>query len=77
MKKTAKTDAHALAVGKFYRTCGEYSGRFERGGDKKLQAIIGDDLYYQKGKSWWFNNSKIIGMTTSELKKITSKLEKS
>ena len=75
MSKIGTTDSHALAVGTFYRVAGDYIEKFKIGGKQKLQKIIGADLFYHKGKEWFWNNPKIIRMTTSELKNLTKKIE--
>jgi hypothetical protein len=75
MSKIGTTDAHAKAVGMFYRVAGDYVEKFKIGGKQKLQKLVGEDLFYKKGKDWWWNNPKIIRMTTSELKNLTKKIE--
>ena len=75
MSKIRTTDAHAAAVGMFYRVSGDYTEKFKIGGKQKLQKLIGEDLFYKKGKYWWWNNPKIIRMTTSELKILQKKLK--
>lgn len=74
--KTTHEDAHATALGEFYRAAGDYTKSFKIGGNQKLQKIIGEDLFYKKGKDWWWNNHKIIRMTTSELKHLIKKITK-
>ena len=69
------TDAHAKAIGRFYRIADEYTEKFKIGGNQKLQKLIGEDLFYKKGKDWWWNNPKIIRMSDSELKNLTKKIE--
>lgn len=75
MTKILTSDAHATAIGRFYRVAGEYTEKFKIGGNQKLQKLIGEDLFYKKGKDWWWNNPKIIRMSTSELKNLTKKIE--
>ena len=76
MNKIGTTDAHANAVGMFYRVAEDYSQKFKVGGKQKLQKLVGEDLFYQKGKNWWWNNPKIVRMTTTELKNLTKKIKK-
>lgn len=75
MGKIGTTDAHAIAVGNLYRVAGDYIEKYKVGGKQKLQKIIGEDLFYKKGKDWYWNNPKIIRMTTIELKNLVKKIE--
>ena len=70
------SDAHATAIGRFYRIANDYTEGFKIGGKQKLQKLIGEDLFYKKGKEWWWNNPKIIRMTTSELENLTAKIKR-
>lgn len=75
-RKVGTTDAHAAAVGKFYRISGEYAEKFKIGGYQKLQKLVGEDMFYQgRGKTWWWANPVIIRMTTAELNKVNKKIE--
>jgi hypothetical protein len=59
----------------FYRVAGDYTEKFKIGGKQKLQKIVGEDLFYKKGSQWWWNNPKIIRMTTSQLNNLTKKIQ--
>ena len=76
-KKIPTSDKHAYSVGKFYSVCDKYMEKFKIGGKQKLQKIIGEDLFYKKGNNWWWNNPKIIRMSTIQLNKLTEKIQNS
>lgn len=68
-----KTDLEAYTIGKFYRICGEFTDKFKRGGNQKLQKILGENLFYQSQRGQWFYNNKVIcEMQISELEHLTS-----
>lgn len=66
---------HTTLVGKFYRATYEYTQKFKIGGDRKLQKLIGKELFYKVGKKWWFNNPTIIRMSNTELINLIAKVE--
>ena len=63
-----KNDGHFKAIGKFYRIADEYINKFKIGGKQKLQKLIGSDLFYKKGKNWYWNNPIITRMNTDQIK---------
>lgn len=75
MSTTENTDVHAKEIGMFYRISGDYIERFKKGGNQKLQRLIGEDLFYKKGNRWWWNNPVIVRMSISELKILTKKIQ--
>jgi hypothetical protein len=67
------TNLKAYTIGKFYRICNEYADKFKRGGNQKLQKIIGEKLFYKaQNGQWYFANKLICEMQISELEHLTS-----
>jgi hypothetical protein len=70
----SKTNEKATVLGNFYIVANRYIGKFKIGGNQKLQKIIGEDLYFKKANDWWFSH-KIGKMTTTEIGRLTKKIE--
>lgn len=64
----------AAALGAFYYASNNYAEKFKIGGNQKLQKIIGKELFYKKGKDWWYSH-KIGQMSVSELRNLTKKIQ--
>lgn len=47
-----------------------------RGENQKLQKILGEALYYQKGNKWFYDIEKMSSKTILELNKLGDKIEK-
>jgi hypothetical protein len=75
MKQVETTNEYAKAVGMLYKIADEYAEKFKIGGKQKLQKIVGEELFYKKGNRWCWNNPKIVGMTTEQLKSLAKKIE--
>jgi hypothetical protein len=69
-------EEHIRKIGRFYIVVGNYMESFKVGGKQKLKNLIGEELFYQKGKLWFFNNPKICSMQIEELDILINKLEK-
>ncbi len=69
-------EEHIRKIGRFYIIVGKYMESFKVGGKQKLRNLIGEELFYQKGKSWFFNNPKICSMKIEELDILINKLER-
>jgi hypothetical protein len=69
-------DIQATTIGKFYATADLFTKRFKVGGNQKLQKILGADILYMKNKEWWWNNTKIVSMTPSELETLCESINK-
>lgn len=76
MEQVVTTNEYAKAVGVLYKIADEYTEKFKTGGKQKLQKIVGEELFYKKGNRWCWNNPKIVGMTTEQVKILTEKIEK-
>jgi len=63
------------ALGEFYYATQKLDG--VRGGNQKLQRIIGKELFWKGYKGWFFNNAIIKEMSVSELTALTDKINKS
>jgi hypothetical protein len=70
------SEEHTKKIGKFYIIAGHYMESFKIGGKQKLRNLVGESLFYQKGKIWFFNNPKICSMQIEELEFLINKIEK-
>ena len=48
-----------------------------RGQNLKLQRILGDKLYFQKGGKWYYDVQKMSKKTIAELNKLSDKIKRS
>jgi hypothetical protein len=74
MSQIETSQYQAAAVGSFYHAANSYIDKFKIGGNQKLQKIVGKELFYKKGKDWWFSY-KIAHMNISELRNLTKKIQ--
>lgn len=60
------------ALGKFLRICGEIGEK--RGGDLKVQRIVGEKLFYKVNKSWFWNTTMLRSMSVEDFDILITKL---
>ena len=65
----------AIAIGRLLISSAEIDTK--RGENKRLQNILGEALYYQKGNKWYYDIEKMNRLTILELNEIADKIEKS
>lgn len=71
----AKSPEKTKAVGKFFLTASDLANK--RGGNKKLQAIVGKSIYFSSsnGKNWFFSNDNVWKLTIKKLTELTNKIK--
>jgi len=67
------TKEKTLALGKLMTLSLELSNK--RGGNQKLEKILGTDFFYKKGK-YYFYSADLKDFTTSKLNKLSSEIKK-
>ena len=76
MAENNMTDKQITALGKFLIETQHFENRYKRGGAQKLQKIIGNDIFYQKNKKWFFNLEILKNMSLQELENLTQRVMK-
>lgn len=67
---------HTTAIGRLLNVSGDYGEKFKIGGNQKIQKIMGEDLFFNIGKKWYYNTQKIKQMSTTDLNILINKFEK-
>jgi hypothetical protein len=62
-------------IGEFYIQTGIFERKYKRGGMQKLQAILGANLFFQRGKKWFYNSSNIKKLTIKQLDSLIKKMK--
>ena len=62
-------------IGQFYIQTGIFERKYKRGGMQKLQAILGANLFFQRGKKWFYNSSNIKKLTIKQLDSLIKKMK--
>jgi hypothetical protein len=62
-------------LGAFYTKAINFVDTFKKGGNQKLRDAIGEDLFFQRGKEWFFNAWNVKKLTSSEADALLKKLE--
>ena len=62
-------------LGEFYTKAINFVDKFKRGGNQKLRDVIGEDLFFNRGKEWFFNAWNVKKLTSSEVSALLKKLE--
>jgi hypothetical protein len=72
LKKLSNESYHHYCIGSLFIFSKEYCDKFKRGGNQKLQKLLGEELYKKQGDNWWFNTYIICNvLTISQLKELT------
>lgn len=61
-------------IGRFYVATCEFQENHPEGGKEALQKILGENLYYNVGNKWFFNNGLIISMDDDDLNQLTESI---
>ncbi len=64
----------AIAIGRVLISSSEVDTK--RGENKKLQNILGEELYYQKGNKWYYDINNLNKLTIQKLNKLADKIGK-
>lgn len=59
-------------IGKFYWLVGDYTDNKQH---RKLQKLVGKDLFWNVGKRWFWDNAAITSMSESELLALIAKIQ--
>lgn len=62
-----QTEQQTRMIGYFFKQCTNFTNLFKKGGDSKLQKVLGSELLYKKGDNWTYNLPKINAMSVDEL----------
>ena len=62
-------------LGEFYTKAINFVDKFKKGGNQKLRDAIGEDLFFNRGKEWFFNAWNVKKLTSSEVSALLKKLE--
>jgi hypothetical protein len=63
-----QTELQTQMIGYFFKQCNNFTNLFKKGGNAKLQKVLGSELYYKQcGKYWTYKLTKINAMSVDEL----------
>lgn len=73
LKKLSNETYHHYCIGELFIVSNQYIEKFKRGGNQKLQKLLGENLFKKQGANWWFNTYIICNvLTISQLKELTN-----